>query len=394
MSVYMVFKQTPRYHQISIEDFMDDPFREIPEGKINYDPTGTKTLCAKAVKPQIRNQAHIPEFIKRLKEFNQETAGLHRAKREDLYHHFVIPKRSGGLRPIDAPNYDLKEALRTLISILKFFGSQTYHTPRGNYVGACYHTSAFAYINKRCHIDAIKRHQGNESKWFMKTDFSNFFGSTTPEFVARMFEVIFPFSEVMRVPEGRTELLYALDLCFLNGGLPQGTPISPDLTNIIMIPIDFYLANSLRNFENQRFIYTRYADDMQISSRYDFDPKKVEGLINSALQNFGAPFTIKPEKTRYGSSSGRNWNLGVMLNKDNEITVGHKKKKQFQNMLGAYIRDKKAGNDWDLNDVQVMEGLRNYYSCVEKETIGRIIQHINEKYGVDVLAMIKADLTP
>lgn len=31
-----------------------------------------------------------------------------------------------------------------------------------------YHTSAFAYIKKRCTVDAVKRHQKNESKWFGK----------------------------------------------------------------------------------------------------------------------------------------------------------------------------------------------------------------------------------
>lgn len=114
--------------------------------------------------------------------------------------------------------------------------------------------------------------------------------------------------------------------------------------------------------------------------------------VVSTLSSFGAPFTINASKTRYGSSAGRNWNLGVMLNKDNEITVGHKKKKQFQSMLYNYITDKNNGVAWERNDVQVMYGLHSYYRMVEKETIDAIVAYINKKMNVDVIRMMKDDL--
>jgi hypothetical protein len=179
---------------------------------------------------------------------------------------------------------------------------------------ALYHTTAFAYVRGRSTIDAIKRHQRNESKWFLKLDFSNFFGSTTPEFVLDMLSRIFPFSEIVRVQAGKDELAKVLSLCFLNNGLPQGTPISPFLTNVMMIAIDHKISNTLRNFDNRRFVYTRYADDLLISCQIRFDKDKVQRFVMDALTEYNAPFTIKPEKTRYGSSSGRNWTLGVMLN--------------------------------------------------------------------------------
>ena len=208
----------------------------------------------------------------------------------------------------------------------------------------------------------------------------------------QMFSMVFPFSEVVKTPEGASELRTAMELAFLDGGLPQGTPVSPIITNIMMIPIDFHLYNGLREFENQRFVYTRYADDFIISSKFDFDVSKVEAFVVDTLKQFGAPFSINEKKTRYGSSAGRNWNLGVMLNKDNEITVGNKKKKQFQTMLFNYIMDKKNGVEWDKGDIQVMYGLYNYYRMVEKDTIDRIVKHMNEKLDVNVIKMIKDDI--
>ena len=196
----------------------------------------------------------------------------------------------------------------------------------------------------------------------------------------------------MKNPEGKEQLTTALSLAFLDGGLPQGTPISPIITNIMMIPVDFTLSKKLREYEKQKFVYTRYADDFLVSSRYDFDFRKIEALIVDVLKSFDAPFSIKSSKTRYGSSSGSNWNLGVMLNKDNKITVGYKKKRQFQAMLASYTMDKLNGRSWDLNDVQVLEGYRNYYRMIERETIDKIVEHLSNKFRVDIIGTIKEDL--
>lgn len=283
-------------------------------------------------------------------------------------------------RRIDAPEDELKNALYQLKSIFD------------NDYGALYHTSAFAYIQKRSTLDALKRHQANESKWFGKYDLSNFFGSTTVEFIMKMFSMIFPFSEVVKYPNGKAELEKALSLCVLRGALPQGTPISPTITNIMMIPIDHKLSNTLRDYNNQRYVYTRYADDFLISSKYSFKFKEIEKLLVDTLKEFDAPFTIKSEKTRYGSSAGSNWNLGVMLNKDNQITVGYKKKRQFQAMVSSYVMDRLHGTPWNKSDIQTMEGYRNYYTMVEGETIDRIMEHLSKKFGVNIVQMIKQDL--
>lgn len=204
--------------------------------------------------------------------------------------------------------------------------------------------------------------------------------------------MIFPFSEVVKYQSGKAELEKALSLCSLREVLPQGTPISPTITNIMMIPVDHKLSNTLRNFNGQSFVYTRYADDFLISSKYNFKFKDVEQLLVDTLAEFDAPFTIKSEKTRYGSSAGSNWNLGVMLNKDNKITVGYKKKRQFQAMLSSYVMDRLHGQRWDKSDIQQMEGFRNYYRMVEGETIDKIIEHIGQKFDVDIVQLIKEDL--
>lgn len=375
---YVTVKQSPMYHQMSLEELL---FSDIETPSLlNSNSSNTKTYEVNQISDKFLSKFNINALIKELHDFNLKYEYLRNVKRETLYRRFPIPKRSGGVRIISAPNDELSEALRRLKSIFE------------DDFGALYHTSAFAYIKKRSTLSAIKRHQSNESKWFAKYDLSDFFSNTTLEFVMTSLSSIFPFCEVIKRDNGKTELREALDLAFLDGGLPQGTPISPLITNIIMIPIDFKLNNTLRNFNNQRYIYTRYADDFTISSRYDFNFKDVENLISNTLSEFNAPFKINRKKTRYGSSSGSNWNLGLMLNKDNKITVGHKRKKELQTMMACYIMDSKNGIIWNKQDIMAMDGLRSYIYMVEGDVVDKIIEHINNKFNVNVVNMIKRDL--
>ena len=376
--VYITVMQSPIYHQMTLEEFLFQNFQA--QTILNTNVSNTRTYAYETVSEHFTSRIDTDALIRKLVRFNDQTEALRAQERSTLYETFHIPKKSGGLRRIDAPKPELMNALRNLKTIFE----EDFH--------ALYHTSAFAYVKNRCTVDAVKRHQKNNSKWFGKLDLHDFFGSTTLDYVIKMFSMVFPFSEIVKFPNGEAELRKALDLAFLNGGLPQGTPISPLITNVMMIPVDYKLANAFRDFDKQRFIYTRYADDFIISSKVDFDVHRVEKLVVDTLHEFGAPFTINESKTRYGSSAGRNWNLGVMLNKDNEITVGHKKKRQFQPMLYNYITDKRKGISWPREDIQTMQGLHSYYRMVEPETIDAIVKHTNEKMETDVLRLIKDDL--
>lgn len=377
--IYITMKQSPKYEQLSIEDFLFEMTKPQVQ-VIMHETTDTRTYKVHTVSEHFKKYFDIVGIIDKLAEFNRTYDKLRAVPRHDLYHTFHIPKKSGGLRQIDAPNDELMDALRCLKTIFE------------NDCRALYHTSAFAYIKGRSTIAAVKRHQVNNSQWFGKYDLSNFFGSTTLDFVLKMFGMVYPFSDIINSQRGKEELSKALELAFLDGGLPQGTPISPLITNIMMIPIDFELTKKFRDSE-QNFVNTRYADDFIISSKQGFSFREVEKWIIDILNSFGAPFTINSKKTRYGSRAGRNWNLGVMLNQDNKITVGHQKKRKFQAMISSYIMDKKNGKSWDLNDVQIMMGYLNYFKMVEgDEPIDGMINHIGEKFGVNVMQLIKDDL--
>ena len=244
---YITIQQSPIYYQMSFDDILDgtvDLSRMVVPNVTN-----TRTHFREFLKPSFLERFDFDLMIAVLEKFNEQHANLFNVERKSLYETFYIPKKSKGLREINAPVPELMDALRQLKTIFE------------TNMFALYHTSAFAYVKGRCTIDCIKRHQQNESKWFAKLDFSDFFGSTTEEFVISMFSQIFPFSEIVKRKDGLEALKKALSLCFLNGGLPQGTPISPTITNIMMIPIDHQLCNELRKMD-EHYVYTRYADDI------------------------------------------------------------------------------------------------------------------------------------
>lgn len=279
-------------------------------------------------------------------------------------------------RRIDAPKGKFKDTLNNLKDLLEynFFGN--------------YHTNAYAYIKGRSTFECLKKHQKNCSRWFLKLDFSNFFTNTTPDFVKKQLKMIFPFSEIYKTPQGEEYLDKALSLCFLNEGLPQGTQVSPLLTNIIMIPIDHAISKAMREHV-PHICYTRYADDIMLSSDLSFKWTEVQQQLMDILTSFEAPFSLNTSKTRYGSSAGRNWNLGLMLNKDNEITVGSEKKHILKATIHQFIQDYLKGNIWDLSDTQVLAGQLSYYRMIEKDNIDRIVQRYTEKFGISVDDVIK-----
>lgn len=385
---YVTLPVSPVFRQVTIEDILDGYVDLKKFEPVRNRFTSTRTTYRKELKPEFIERYDITGMVLALKSFNDRHEELFKAPRASLYTHYEIPKREidprtgrPKTRPIDAPNDELKAAFYELKDIFE------------NKCGVLYHTNAFAYIPNRCAVDAVRIHQKNSSHWFLKTDFTNFFGSTTEKFVQDQLHMIFPFSEMYKYPAGKEALEKALSLCFLRGGLPQGTPVSPMLTNLMMIPIDHRFANTLRDFYGVHFVYTRYADDILLSSKIKFNSDIMVAYFNNVLTEFHAPFSINAKKTRFGSGNGHNYNLGVCLNEHNDITVGFKQKRVMRSMMYNYIKDRASGNKWDVHEIQTMQGLLSYYHSVEPQYWDTAVKKYNDAYHIDLKEAMKADLS-
>lgn len=310
----------------------------------------TQTYTFNVVEPTLNDYDY--SAVEKCNKFLQELPDVSKT-----YTAFPIPKHSGGVRIITAPNDALKEQQTKLLRLLQEL--QPYA-----------HNAAYAYIKGRECKDAVAVHQKNKSKYFLKLDLKKFFPSCTKEFVIKQMEKVYPFHCVPNLNE-------LLDICFIedNGKqvLPQGAPTSPYLCNMVMVEFDYKINKKLWQFNNQHFVYTRYADDILISSYKPFDKDIIINVINTILKN--TPLRINPEKTRYGNVGGRNWNLGLMLNKNNEITVGYQRKRRMKNLIHNFMKDFDAGNIWELSECQHLQGEVSYIKHIEPEYVQNYIDN-------------------
>lgn len=375
--IYYTIKQNRKPTQLKFEDVLFGT-ANVERWTGDSDRTGTITRCVENIPEKIKEGNNIQKQINWLKNFNIRHKDLFEVDRETLYNSFKIPKKTGGWRPIDAPKEELQKALQELVNFLK------------DDCELLYHTAAFAYVKDRCILDAARKHARFNSNWFLKTDISGFFPHTTLDFAMRMLSMIYPLSEICKNEEGRAELEKAISLGFLKGGLPQGTVLSPMLTNLVFLPLDHRLFGE---FSKRAMVYTRYADDMHISAKENFPYKTMVKIILDAFKEFGAPYQIKDEKTHYGSVKGKNWMLGLMLNSNYNITVGWRRKKYFKAELCNFILDTKNGKLWELDEVRHLQGELSYFRMVEKEYFNKIIGTANQKWNVNVDDLFKTYLT-
>ncbi len=355
-------RKTPK--QITFEDLLNNPFMTLAEIPQEEQKKVTIAITEEYGK-QLAEKRNLPTATSIYDDVIKEL------KTEEHYRHFEIPKKSDPKkkRPIDAPD--------DLVS-----GIQTYYKNYiEQYLRVLPHKAAHAYVEKRGTLTAMQQHQKNESKWFLQIDLKNFFNSITGTWLKEMLLKVYPFPYI-----DETTLDNIVKVSLLNGALPQGSHLSPTLTNIIMVPIDYAITEKLHNYRKHHYVYTRYADDITISCKYKFNPKEIENVIREIFRDFNVPFHINEDKTRFGSSSGRNYHVGLILNKDNKISLGHEKNNKFRAMLFNFCT---TGYEWELKDVYRMLGLISYYKSIEPDFVSKTLDKYNKKFNIDILTTAK-----
>lgn len=272
--------------------------------------------------PSIRREINLSEDERNIIKNIKEDIDLRRKHSQALWKEFRIPKKSGGMRTINAPEEVLKRKQRQLLDCL-----YKLEIPNSEH--------SYAFIKNTSVMDAILKHQRNESKYYLKVDIKDFFGSITLELIEESLSKIYPTTQLSSKD---TDLILRTieSVAFENGKLPQGGVTSPFLSNWVMIPF-LYKINKLINYNltefseiGQNYILTCYADDITISAKNNFNWREMVDKIKLILNPY---FQLKEEKTRYGSRAGRNHILGKKINKDNNITAGYKKVKEWKNTL-------------------------------------------------------------
>ena len=169
--------------------------------------------------------------------------------RNKLYHSYTIPKKNGKERKIDVPVGGLKILQSKLSHILQCI----YNPP----------PPVQAYTFRRSVITNAKKHV--RKNFVLNLDLSNFFPSINFGRVNGLFRAP-PYS----LPAEAALVL--AQIATYNGALPQGAPSSPIISNMICRSLDRRLVSLSRE---HNAIYTRYCDDISISSNKIEFPKEL-----------------------------------------------------------------------------------------------------------------------
>jgi hypothetical protein len=303
---------------------------------------------------------------------------------EERYYQFHIPKHSGGIRTITAPTEDTMQLQRELLHMMQ------------HKLKMLPHTSAHAYSKGRSTVTAMKLHQMHKNYWFTKVDLKDFFPSFRTDNMLVPMMKIYPLGFLITDLE-QTGLSANDFMKFLtyNNELPQGAPTSPFITNMMMVPFDYAMTRMIKSRDINATCYTRYADDLLLSGKTKPDlTNSISKIKLALLENNLGMLQVNEEKTRLGSRAGRNWNLGIMLNEQNELSIGHRNHDRFRAMLFNLLTDWTKDIHWDKISLMKLQGLISYYNTVEPKFVQRVLEKYSEKLagGRDFHQILKQEL--
>ena len=239
-----------------------------------------------------------------------------------MYSHFNISKRAGKVRVISAPDYRLKMLQQKIARSL----SELY-SPRKPVHGFVLDRSV------RSNADSHLRR-----RFILNVDLKNFFPAITEARVQGLLGSVGIDTEVAKI---------IARICTNNGSLPQGAPSSPLISNMIC----FRLDKNLMSFSKaHRLLYTRYADDITLSSfqpptvlfegdRPDpgrLPPEKLSGEILSIVASNG--FELNPEKIHYADKNSRRMVTGIKINEGLNVD-----RRYVRNIRSALCKVEKLG---------------------------------------------------
>lgn len=263
-----------------------------------------------------------------------------------------------------APRWELK----ILQKILKNYLTN-------NYSISCVSEYATAYLKNKNISYNLDRHQGNS--YFFVTDFKKFFPSIT-ELETKTFLL-----EILKEKEESSTISLILEIIFYNGRLQYGFPTSPVISNIIMKDFDEKLSRELKNFFPDKNIqYSRYSDDITISTKYKIDKTSIQNIIKNLIDDSYSFLEINSKKTRYFEKySNKPYITGLIpLLKRNSI--GKKKYLKIKLNIHLLLENNDITNNGYKN-IESLSSYLNYLYQVDKHNYIRLKKSFEKKYSIN-----------
>lgn len=234
---------------------------------------------------------------------------LHQLPDQNKYSTFEIKKKSGGMRTISAPDMRLKMVQRRLADFLQL--CQVEVEKAEGVEEDCVVSHGF----RRGHSIATNAGRHRARRWVFNLDLEEFFPTIN---FGRVYGFFTKNRHYALAPKVAATI--AKIACFDNK-LPQGSPCSPIISNMIANVMDVRLAEIA---QRAGCSYTRYADDLTFSTnerdfpgavarRNELAHQWVVGReVKRAIRRSG--FTVNDGKTRMQYRTSRQEVTGLVVN--------------------------------------------------------------------------------
>ncbi len=231
----------------------------------------------------------------------------------DHYKRYDIPKNGGGVRTICQPSRGLKAIQAWILNrlLLNVKGSRA---SKGFERGASI-------------LDAASPHIG--ARALATLDIEDFFPSVPACWVFSLFRTLGYSPKIAHI---------LTSLCTLDGGLPQGSPCSPKLANLVCQRLDMRLLG----FVGRRGItYTRYSDDLAFSAYSSIVLSRALPGIRAIIENEG--FSINERKTRVSGPSRAHRVTGLVVTTEG-VGIGRRSLRDLRSRINDLRRIPSDGN--------------------------------------------------
>lgn len=279
------------------------------------------TTISPSEKLQLLKSAKTLHDVAALLNYKPHTLSYILYKKPDVqkYKKFEIPKRHGGTRQISAPLDDLRVMQRNLATLLQDCVEAI------NEANGLPDQIAHGFKRKRSISTNAKPHRNR--RFVFNLDLSDFFGTINFGRVQGFFTKDKSFALDEKIAK-----ILAQIACF-ESKLPQGSPCSPVISNLIGHILDIHLV---RLAAKTGCNYTRYADDLTFSSNHPIFPISIAKITDD--KHTWAPgtelerlikksgFEINPKKTRMQYCDSRQEVTGLVVNRKLNIRSEYRHK--------------------------------------------------------------------
>ena len=283
------------------------------------------------------------------------------------YVHFKMVKKTGGFREISAPKPRLKRLQYWILENIL------------NKVAVC--DEAHGFVSNRSIVTNATPHIGKAV--VINCDLENFFPTLDYPRVKGLFKSLGYSAEVATIlailtTEAETkEVVLDGEKLYLYTGkryLPQGSPASPMITNLICRKLDKRMKSVAHMFG---FTYTRYADDMTFSSLEYTYIHNMMNFIRTVTYEEG--FVLHPKKTKIIRKGSRQEVTGIVVNE--KLSINRKELKKFRALLYQIEQSGLEGKSWHGKSENLMASIWGY---------ANFIKMVDAKKGAKYKAQVKA----